>query len=46
MQAINNPLATFVDWADATIDAARKRYKTGSLEYLYTRRVWKLVGVL
>jgi len=45
MQSINNPLATFVDWADKTVEMARERFGTGSLEVLYTRRAWKLVGI-
>lgn len=45
MQAINNPLATFADWADKTVEIAQHRYGTGSTEALMTRRAWKLVGV-
>lgn len=45
MQAINNPHATFREWADTTLEVARNRHGPGSLEALYTRRAWKLVGV-
>jgi len=45
MQAINNPRATFADWADKTVESARNRYGSGSLEELFTRRAWKLVGI-
>jgi Zn-dependent metalloprotease len=45
MQAINNPNATFNDWADKTVEMARSRYGIGSREAIYTRRAWKLVGI-
>lgn len=45
MQAIDNPHATFADWADRTVEMARDRFGVGSLEALYTRRAWRLVGV-
>ena len=45
MQAINNPLATFADWADKTVEMARDRFGSGSLEMLMTRRAWKLTGI-
>ena len=45
MQSINNPFATFSDWADKTVEMARQRFGVGSLEAEYTRRSWKLVGV-
>ena len=45
MQAINNPFATFADWADKTVEMARDRFGPGSFEMLMTRRAWKLVGV-
>ncbi len=45
MQAINNPVATFADWADKTVEMAWNRYGPGSIEMLMTRRVWKLVGI-
>ena len=46
MQTINNPMATFVDWASQTILSARAIFGAGSLEERLTERVWKLVGVL
>lgn len=45
LQDLNNPLATFSAFADATVEAARTRYGSGSLEQLMTRRSWQLVGV-
>lgn len=45
MQSINNPFATFNNWADKTVEMARARYGTNSLEVIYTRRAWKLVGI-
>jgi len=45
MQAINNPFATFQDWADKTVEIARTVYGAGSMEMLLTRRTWKLVGI-
>lgn len=46
LQHINNPHARFTDWADETIDQARTLFGVGSREALFTRRAWKLVGVL
>jgi Zn-dependent metalloprotease len=45
LQSINNPFATFVDWADETVARAHDRFGAGSLEALYTRRAWRLVGI-
>lgn len=45
MQQINNPLATFADWADKTVEVARGIHGSGSREALFTRRAWKLVGI-
>ena len=45
LQKINNPHASFAQWADGTVEAARKRFGAGSLEELFTRRAWKLVGI-
>ncbi len=45
MQEISNPHATFADWADKTVEKARARFGTGSLEAILTRRAWKLVGI-
>jgi Zn-dependent metalloprotease len=45
MQAINNPFATFRDWADKTVEIARTVYGAGSIEMVMTRRAWKLVGI-
>jgi len=45
LQRNNNPHATFKEWADLTVKAARKRYKGGSRELLFTQRAWKLVGI-
>lgn len=45
IQAINNPNATFQDWAEKTVEAAIDIYQPGSMEALFTRRAWKLVGI-
>lgn len=45
MQAVNNPFATFRDWADKTVEIARTAYGAGSIEMVMTRRAWKLVGI-
>lgn len=45
LQQINNPHATFAEWADKTVEMARDRFGTGSMEAIFTRRCWKLVGI-
>ncbi len=45
LQAIQNPFATFSDWADKSLEMARERFGANSLEMQMTRRAWKLVGV-
>lgn len=45
MQRINNPMATFAEWADLTVEIAREEYGLGSFEALLTRRAWRLVGL-
>ncbi len=45
LQRIQNPMATFADWADMTVDVARDGFGNNSLEMMYTRRAWKLVGI-
>ena len=45
MKKVNNPNATFNEWADTTVAVARARHGTGSLEELFTRRAWRLVGI-
>ena len=45
LQAINNPHATFADWAAQTVAKARDRFGAGSREELFTARAWRLVGV-
>lgn len=45
MQAINNPVATFVDWADKTVEMAMTRFGAGSMEMKFTQRAWRLVGI-
>jgi Zn-dependent metalloprotease len=45
MQAINNPSATFVEWADKTVEMAWDKFGAGSIEMQMTRRAWKLVGI-
>lgn len=45
LQKLNNPMATFNDWADQTLDAATEISGQGSIEVLMLRRAWKLVGI-
>lgn len=45
MQRINNPNATFADWADTTAMVAGDLFGMGSMEQKFTRRAWKLVGI-
>ena len=45
LQSIDNPHASFADWADRTVELARERFGAGSTEAIQTRRSWKLVGI-
>ena len=45
LQEINNPLASFGDWALATLDAATVLHGVGAWEVVMLRRAWKLVGL-
>jgi Zn-dependent metalloprotease len=45
LQQLNNPFASFADWAVATMQAAIALRGVGSLEALALRRAWKLVGI-
>jgi Zn-dependent metalloprotease len=45
LQQINNPHATFRDWAAQTLDASIALYGVGSYEMLMLRRAWNLVGI-
>ncbi len=45
MQKLNNPMATFTDWADITVQTARDMFGQGSFEMMMTRRAWRLVGI-
>ena len=45
LQQINNPHATFGDWAAQTLDASISLYGAGSYEMLMLRRAWNLVGI-
>ncbi|MEM6452555.1 MAG: M4 family metallopeptidase [Cyanobacteria bacterium P01_D01_bin.105] len=45
MQDISNPFATFTEWANLTVLNAEELYGRGSLEAIYTKRCWKLVGI-
>lgn len=45
IQRINNPLATFGDWAAQTMDASIDLYGVGSLEMVMLKRAWRLVGI-
>jgi Zn-dependent metalloprotease len=45
MQRINNPIATFAQWAAQTVDVAIGLHGAGSIEVLFLKRAWKLVGL-
>lgn len=45
LQNLNNPHASFQDWAEQTMVEAFALFGTGTLEVAYLRRAWKLVGV-
>jgi Zn-dependent metalloprotease len=45
MQRLKNPMATFADWADMTVQTAWDLYGKGSFELQMTRRAWRLVGI-
>jgi len=45
MQQLNNPFASFNDWAVGTVQAALALYGVGSREVTAVRRAWKLVGI-
>lgn len=45
LQSLNNPMATFLDWADQTIQSANELTGNGSTEAVMLRRAWKLVGI-
>ncbi len=45
MQRLNNPLASFAQWATLTVDVANGLFGVGSIDALLLRRAWKLVGL-
>lgn len=45
MQRLNNPVATFAQWAAQTVEVAIGLHGAGSLEVLFLKRAWKLVGL-
>jgi Zn-dependent metalloprotease len=45
MQDIQNPLATFNDWAKLTVVVANNMFGAGSMESILTKRAWRLVGI-
>ena len=45
MQKLNNPMATFADWADITVQTAWDLFGQGSYEMQMVRRAWRLVGI-
>lgn len=45
MQQLNNPFASFADWATGTVEAALAIHGVGSREANVVRRAWKLVGI-
>ena len=45
LQELNNPMASFTDWADQTLRTAAGLTGQGSLEQQMLRRAWTLVGI-
>lgn len=45
LQELNNPMASFTDWADQTLRTASALAGQGSLEQQMLRRAWTLVGI-
>lgn len=45
MQRLNNPFASFHNWAVETVQSAVRLYGLGSAEAKALRRAWKLVGL-
>lgn len=45
LQALQNPHASFHDFAAKSVEVAGWIYESGSLEVQHTRRSWKLVGI-
>lgn len=45
LQDINNPMASFSDWADQTLRSASMLTGAGSQTVVLLRRAWKLVGI-
>ncbi|WP_411957563.1 M4 family metallopeptidase [Paracoccus homiensis] len=45
LQQLNNPMASFQQWADQTMDAVTAIAGRGTIEAVLLRRAWKLVGV-
>jgi Zn-dependent metalloprotease len=45
LQQLNNPYASFADWAIETMQAAIALFAVGSREVTALRRAWKLVGI-
>jgi Zn-dependent metalloprotease len=45
LQQLNNPMASFADWADQTLRTATTLAGSGSQPALLLRRAWKLVGI-
>jgi Zn-dependent metalloprotease len=45
LQELNNPFASFNDWAVGTVQAALELHGVGAREVTAVRRAWKLVGI-
>lgn len=45
LERLNNPMASFAEWADQTMQAATELAGLGSQEAAMLRRAWKLVGI-
>jgi Zn-dependent metalloprotease len=45
LQTLNNPLASFSQWAAQTLDVATSQFGIGSFEAIMLKRAWRLVGI-
>lgn len=45
LQRLNNPMASFHDWAVQTLESAIELHRIGASEVNALRRAWKLVGI-
>ena len=45
LQRLNNPMASFHDWAVQTVETAMDLFGIGSMQAVALRRAWKMVGM-